>query len=248
MVYGDVLTLGKKERYSIALEATYLKLLNESIDMDTGEGGLLHPVFIVLSYCDSNFDKVVTTFVKTETYWHSAISFGPSLKYMYSFNYGEYKANPIVGGLSFENIEGYQKNYPDADLYVACILLDDEKYKALQKALRFYIVNKKKTRYDFPNILRMHFTRKTKNTMKLNLVCSTFIDTILKYAGIDLNQGMVTNLVRPDDLIARNGEKQFKVFDGKVTDYNPIVAKKLVEKMVDDRSYEFFDKSYPIIA
>lgn len=241
MVYGNVLSLSEQEN-------TYLNLLTESIDMDTGEGGLLQPVFIALSYCDSKFDKVVNTFVKTETYWHSAIGFGPSLRYMYSFNYGEYDANFIKGGLAFESIDGYIKEYPNADFYVCCILLDEEKYHKLKLALRYYITHKSKTRYDFPNILRMHFTRKTRNTMKLNHVCSTFIDAILKQAGIDLNQGMVTNLVRPDNLIARNGEKQFKIFEGKVVDYDPMAAKRMVEKMVDDKSYEFFDKAYPAMT
>lgn len=224
----------------------YIDILNEDeketkkIDPDEGYGADLRPVFIVLVYSDSTFDKVAEKFVKDQEYWHAAISFGPALTHCYSFNFGEANANKFKGGLSFENLQLYQ-SHKNGTMEVNVIFLSESTFKRLKKTLDYYIKNKEKTRYSFINLLYSLFGKKTKNGLKPNLVCSTFVDTILKSVNVDLNNGKQTNLVKPDDLKKRKeNKKQFKVFDGKVIRYNVEKVKKKVEELASNLKNNFF--------
>lgn len=222
----------------------YSNFLNEAINIDTGAGGKLYPVFIVLLYSDSDFDHVAEKFVKNQKYWHAAIGFGPSLSRTYSFNFGEAEANKFKGGLSYENFNFYKEAHPTGTMQVSCILLSTVKYNKLKAVLDYYIQNKEKTRYSFINLVYSLFGKSTKNGLKMNLVCSTFVDTILKSINVNVSNVNKTNLVKPDDLMATNEkEKQFKVYEGKIVDYNPEKVASIVEKMYNDKSNSYFNKS-----
>lgn len=224
----------------------YIDILQEAeekkIDADEGYGSDLRPVFIILLYSDTTFDHIAEKFVKNQDYWHAAISFGPALTHCYSFSFGEANANKIKGGLSFENIKMYSE-HETGTMEVNCIFLDEEKFKELKEVLNYYIKNKEKTKYSFANLLYSLFGKKTKNGTKFNLVCSTFVDTILKSVKIDLNKGKQTNLVKPDDLKKKKeNKKQFKLFEGKIIKYKVEEVKKKVEKLAADLKNNFFSK------
>ena len=221
----------------------YLDILNEKIDMDEGYGAKLRPVFIVLLYSDSDFDHKAEKFVKNQTYWHAAMGFGPALSKTYSFNFGEANANKFKGGLSFESFDFYKTEHPTGTMEVSCILLGPRKYKALKETLNYYIEHKEKTKYSFINLLYSLFGHKTPNdNRKLNLVCSTFVDTILKSININIGH-QYTNLTKPDDLKAEKHEKQFKVFEGNIVDYKPNVVARKVEKMANNENNNYFKKN-----
>ena len=220
-----------------------MDILNEKIDMEEGYGAKLRPVFIVLLYSDSNFDHMAEKFVKNQKYWHASIAFGPGLSKCYSFNFGEANANKFKGGLSFESLDFYKHEHPTGTMEVSCILLGSRKYKALKETLDYYIKNKEKTKYSFINLLYSLFGHKTPNGNKFNLVCSTFVDTILKSADIKIGNDS-TNLTKPDDLRAdEKREKQFKVFEGKIVDYRPNTVAKRVEKIANDENNNYFKKT-----
>ena len=218
------------------------ELVNEKIDMDEGFGGKLRPVFIVLTYSDSRFDHVAEKFVKNQKYWHAAIGFGPSLSRTYSFNFGEASTNKFKGGLSFESMKFYQEEHPTGTCEISCIFLTPYKYKKLKATLDYYLRNKQKTRYSFINLLYALFGKSTKNGLKMNLVCSTFVDTILRSVDINISGGKHTNLTKPDDLKVGKHEKQFKVFEGKLLDYDPKKVAEKVEELSNDVNSDFFNK------
>lgn len=219
----------------------YTNILTESIDEDEGFGNILRPVFIVLLYSDSNFDHLAEKFVKNQKYWHAAISFGPSLKYCYSFAYGENNANKITGGLSFESIDFYKKEHPTGTMEVSCVVLGKDKYNKLKETLNYYIKNKEKTKYDFINLLRALFGKATPDGNKFNLVCSTFVDTILKSIDINISKTKAINLTKPDDLRAmRKNEKQFKVYSGLIKNYPIDKVTDKVDKLTQDINNDYF--------
>lgn len=219
----------------------YKNILNEAIDKDEGFGNILRPVFIVLLYSDSNFDHVAKKFVKGQKYWHASLSFGPSLKYCYSFNFGEANANKITGGLSFESLEFYKKEHPTGTMEVSCIVLGKDKYDKLKETLNYYIRNKEKTKYDFVNLLRSLFGKATSDGNKFNLVCSTFVDTILKSVDINISKAKAINLTKPDDLRAmRRNKKQFKVYSGNIINYNVDKVTDKVDKLTQDANNNYF--------
>lgn len=218
-------------------------IVSEKVDMDDGFGGKLRPVFIVLLYSDSNFDHVAEKFVKNQKYWHAAIGFGPSLSRTYSFNFGEANANKIKGGLSFESMQFYKDEHPTGTMEVSCIFLSPYKYKKLKATLDYYLRNKEKTRYSFVNLLYSLFGKAKKNGLKMNLVCSTFVDTILRSVDVNISGIKHTNLVKPDDLRKRENEKQFKVFEGMIKDYDPKKVQEKVSKLSDDVNNDYFKKN-----
>lgn len=222
----------------------YKNILLETIDKDEGFGNILRPVLIVLLYSDSNFDHVAEKFVKGQKYWHAALSFGPSLKHCYSFNFGEADANKRKGGLSFESLDFYKKEHPTGTMEVSCIVLGKDKYDKLKETLNYYIRNKEKTKYDFVNLLRSLFGKATPDGNKFNLVCSTFVDTILKSVDVNISKAKAINLTKPDDLRAmRRNEKQFKVYSGNIVNYNVNKVTDKVDKLTQDANNNYFKET-----
>lgn len=222
-------------------EQEFIDILNEKMDMDEGFGSKLRPIFVVLVFADSMFDKIAEKFVKEQEFWHAAISFGPALSNCYSFNFAKDSTNAITGGLSFESIDFYKKNCPNGDLQVGAIFVDQAKFKKVKEALDFYLRNKQKTKYSWINLLYSYLGKSTKDGLNFNQVCSTFVDSILKFASIDLNNKH-TNLVKPDDLKNTNEKNYFKVFSGKITSYDAIEVKNRSEQLANKVSNNYFKK------
>lgn len=219
-----------------------MMIAKEGLHMITGNGCQYHPVFIVLLYSDSTFDHVAEKFVKNQEYWHASIGFGPALSTLYSFNFGEAEANKLKGGLSYESMDFYQREHPTGNVCVSCIFLTQQRYQKLRETLNYYIKNKKKTRYSFINLVYSLFGKVKTSKKNLSLVCSTFVDTILKSVDVRLND-KPTNLVKPDDLKSGHSEKEFVVFKGRIKDYDAEEASKIVEKMANDKTYSYFNKT-----
>ena len=220
----------------------YDDIINEKIDADEGYGAKLRPVFIVLLYSDSTFDKIAEKFVKGQKYWHASIGFGPALSKCYSFNFGEAYANRFKGGLSFESIDFYKREHPTGTMEVSCIFLSKFKYDKLKATLNYYIENKEKTKYSFINLIYSLFGKQTKDK-KFNLVCSTFVDTILKSINVKISDAKSINLTKPDDLMKQEkNEKQFKIFEGKIKDYNTRSVIRKVEKLANDVNNNYFKR------
>ena len=214
--------------------------VEEAVDVDEGHGGKLRPVFIVLMYSDSTFSHTADKFVKNQKYWHAAMGFGPSLSRTYSFNFGEANANKFKGGLSFESLEFYKEEHPTGTMEVSCIFLTPARYRKLKDTLDYYLRNKEKTRYSFINLLYSLFGHKTKNGLKMNLVCSTFVDTILRSINVNVtDKNKNTNLTKPDDLRARH-EKQFKIYEGPIPGYNVEKAHAKVNELSEDVNNDWF--------
>lgn len=206
----------------------YGKLLLEKLNIDTGEGNKLQPVFIVCLLTDSGFKKVATKILKEDKYWHVSVGFGPSLSTLYSFNYNNSKekaddmeANESKGGITRESLEHYMKYDPECTIQVNCVFIEKDKYEALKKVLNYYLENKDKTRYSMINLINCLTTKfKLKdNNQKLHMICSQFVDTILKAADVNITDKN-SNIVRPNDLTNnKKDEKQFLIYEGRCDGY-----------------------------
>ena len=160
----------------------------------------------------------------------------------YSFNFGEAYANRFKGGLSFESIDFYKREHPTGTMEVSCIFLSKFKYDKLKATLNYYIENKEKTKYSFINLIYSLFGKQTKDK-KFNLVCSTFVDTILKSINVKISDAKSINLTKPDDLMKQEkNEKQFKIFEGKIKDYNTRSVIRKVEKLANDVNNNYFKR------
>jgi hypothetical protein len=70
------------------------------------------------------------------------------------------------------------------------------------------------------------------------LVCSEFVDTILKYANIDIS-GKASANTRPDDLSTFHDKNNFfQVYEGKISQYNPRKIDAMIENLRQNTEYK----------
>jgi hypothetical protein len=235
MFYGAI-----EEEYNSFINEAVEFLINESIDRYEGFGALLRPIYVILLYSDTLFDKIGNRVLREKPdYWHAALAFAPGLDYCYSFNYMKDSTNLIKGGLSFESLDGYKQTNPDSIMQVGLILIGEEKYKRIKDLLYKFIKNKEKTKYGFIDLIYNYFKIPKQNKLSYSLVCSSFVDTILKYNDIYINKKPI-NLTRPDDLMYTDGKKYFQVFKGLVKDYNWKKVANITEELANNPENDFF--------
>ena len=212
-----------------------LQETNEDI-IDAKYHGPLKPVFILLTYCDTTFDRVAEKFVKNQTYWHATIGFDHKLTNCFSFNY-----NPKTKetGLMRENIETYKERYPNANCEISCFLINEGKFNKLRESLNYYILNKNNTKYDFLGLFFSQIGKHTKDRLKTKQVCSTFVYSLLKSIDIDF-ANKATNLIKPDDLIAKDRDKQFVVYKGKIKDVDQNSIYRKLYKLKSNIENDYF--------
>lgn len=217
-------------------------IIENDQNYEQGYGSHLRPIFVVLLYSKTLFDRIADKIVKGQNYWHAAISFDPTLNIFYSFNFnfGRDNTNKFKGGLSFESIKNYKEFCPTGNMELNCFFINEEKYNQLVENFNFYINNKEKTRYSFINLFFSLIGKKTKEGLKLNQVCSTFVDSLLK--SIDINvTNKPTNLVKPDDLMKKNMlRKQFIVYKGKIADFDEAIVIRRINKLIKNIKNDYF--------
>lgn len=190
----------------------------------------LYPIYIILVEGKTVFSDI-TKKITRGPFSHAAISLDEYLDDMYSFNLvnGENK----YGGLSNENI----KNYPqDNKLGVFAIFVKQKDLHTIQNVLEYYKKNRHKTSYSILNILALPFNKAIK--MDLNMICSEFVDNLLKLCNINITS-KESPLVTPNDLYrATNVNKKiYKLYDGPVNTYDYKYIKSKVFRLYDKGEY-----------
>lgn len=205
----------------------------EAVDPDEGWGNTLRPVFIVLCNARGWFAKMGDKFVKNQPYWHAGISFGPNLSTIYSFNIQDPHVN-FGGGLSFQSLDHYKKTMPEGDMQINCIFVTNATYNIIKSTLMHYIKNKQKTHYNYIALVKYLFGKPDpKNKPNLSVVCSQFVDILLKSANIDISH-KASNMTKPSDLRWNGDKKYFKLYDGKVKNFEPKEIYDEVDKYSSD--------------
>lgn len=182
------------------------------------ENSILEPIFIVLVHTGSLFGKAINWFKKSQ-YSHAGLSLSSTLEQIFTFGiHKDEKRND--NGLTVESLDDYTDKNGNANLLVLALFVDPQIKTKIEKALQFYINNKEKTKYSFKNIARIILNKTKESTYSLQMVCSQFVDSILKLCDINLNSKS-SNLVAPSDLEkADDGINMFVLFEGKKLNYD----------------------------
>jgi hypothetical protein len=191
----------------------------------------LYPIYIVMSFSGTVFGKIIRA-AKKCTYSHVGMALDSNLQEIYTF---KYNTKDSYNGFHIENLETYLNVSDEAIIDVIAIFVDKATRDRIQIVLKDFIDKRARTRYNFGNLLNILFDRvKSNDPENLKLVCSQFVDTVLKLANIDLT-GKSSNLVIPQDFhIVANKPKVFKVFEGLAKEYN--------ERKVEGLFYTLFRK------
>ena len=216
----DEINVGKDNRFS--------KYWKEPIQESSSSN--LHPVFIVTTYTYTPFGKAVRA-VTNDTYTHSSLGLDSSLSKLYSFNASSSVSINGRNGLSLESIEQYINDSKDSIMQVSAVFLKDKYFSKLSNNLDWLLDNMEYTGYDFSNILNVLTGRKHESD-NLKMICSEFVDRMFKIINIDIT-GKSSNLVTPEDLSKiTNNPKVYKLYEGKISDYNYKKIKKKIESLI----------------
>lgn len=192
-----------------------------AIEEAVNDTSLLAPVFIVFVKSDTFFNKVVTAVTKGK-FGHVSIGFDVGLKSLYSYSVNQ-------GGFSHESIDKYKDV---SQLKVYCMLLKKSSVAKIKQTIRSYAQNEKNTDYSFLNLITIPLKIEYKSDT--NMVCSQFVDAMLKIGKMDLTK-KDSSLIGPKDLyskIVRN-KKLYKIYDGVIQKYNPSKVKSFLKSITD---------------
>ena len=206
------------ERYQLDFInlSNYNTNIEEKSELDLEDEVTLEPVYIVLSYSGTFFGKIINKWTNS-SYSHAGISLSATLSEIYSFNiYPEKHEN----GLVIESLDDYNDKSGNANILVMAIFVNPIIKKRLEKNLKWYMMNQKSTKYSIKNIVRIVFNRENNSSYSLQMVCSQFVDMILKMSNINITN-KPSNLVSPGDLFKSTDRANiFILFEGKKRNYD----------------------------
>lgn len=192
----------------------------------------LYPVYLICTFTYTTFGSVISKFTDS-SYSHAAIGFDSSLKKLYSFNVSH--TNKNTGGLSFESIDQYKQDSDKSRILVQVVFLTKEKYTKLKNNLDWYIANYNKSHYSITNIFNIVVGRTKEYTKyNLNMICSQFVDVILKLSDVNLID-KPSNLVTPKDISAISNPRVYKMYEGLAKEYNPNKVKNMVLSLINNK-------------
>ena len=168
-------------------------------------------LYVILSRTETGFGRAIRRFTKCY-YNHSAISFEPELRYLYSFSRRAYDL-PLSASLVRETAEMYtlsQKYNPD--IAVFCIPLPERTFRLLRRSV-YLKYRDGDYLYNIPSacswpILKGCATPKAHT-------CSEFTASVLRQAGIYLSRPDYT--YHPEDFY--NLLSEYLIYQGGMLDY-----------------------------
>lgn len=216
------------ESYSEKTDFIDLREMDSSADITTivedAKQDDLYPVYIVLVEGTSVFSKGIKL-VTNGTYSHAAIAFDPSLNEIFSF--GVLGNKKMSGGFVVEDIANYPK---ENHLGVFTIFVKKPDYDAIVDKVDWFKKNAESTSYSYKNILTYLFHIPYNNDKKM--ICSQFVDRILKIAHIDLTN-KDSSMVNPNTFkkITSTNKKIYILFENLVKLYDSSRIKRLITSL-----------------
>ena len=189
----------------------------------------LYPVYIVLSWTNTAFGKLIR-FVKNSTYTHAGITLDSDLTNILTFKYGA-----GYNGFCMENLAQYIKTYEDCQIEVLCLFVDKDRIKELKNSIKYYEQNSQGTRYGFKNLFNVVFNKKkTFTEYDTEMICSQFVDHILKLSDINITK-KANNLVIPQDYVtvAVENPKVYKLYEGFGKQYSDRRTESIIKNLID---------------
>ena len=194
--------------------------LDKSIDNNE-----ISPVYIILDKGKKFYSDWISHFTNSE-YTHASIGFDADMSQNYTY---------LANGFSNETID----SYGDDDITVYTFFVSKEVSNKLKTSVQDFKDNAKKSVYDFRRMFDYLVDNTKRKTSKYAQVCSTFVDNILRSAGIGITK-ITRGIVSPKDIhdsMKENKGKIYKVYDGPAKKYN---ASKIRGKLVNLRKTSKF--------
>lgn len=179
------------------------------------------PLYVVLNYTGTGFGKLINKYTNG-IYSHAAISLDADMSRLYSFN--------IRGnGFSLESIKDYLKENKDSTMAIYTLFINKKDLLTVKTKLDYFLLNKKRTRYSILNIIGLLVNKPVE--LYNDMICSQFVDHILKSIDIDITNKH-SGLVTPNDLYISLNPNIYKLYEGKISEYNYKKVEKLKNVLI----------------
>lgn len=226
---------------------------NESEAIQESKKQKLHPISVVLVRGDSKFSDLIVK-VTNGPFSHSALCIDNDFKRLYSFNAHHYSNED--GGFSLEDIKYYPQ---DNNIAVFTFFVDDKQYNKINDNIQSLLYDIQNTKYSMLTAITIPF-KKINLNMNAKMICSQFVDKMLKLANIDIT-GMDSSKVTPNYLYSCSigNSKIYKIYEGPAKDFNYNKATKFVDslsrksKSINESADIFYEYTigqylYPVVS
>ena len=193
----------------------------------------LSPVFIITTFTNTIPGQLITKFTDC-IYSHAGISLESKLDRIFSFNLGS-KERP-GGGFSLESLSSYVSDNKDGIMKLSCIFVKKEDISKIKFALDKTLANVKNSRYSIANIINIIINRAVDTKDDLSMICSQFVDHVLKTADIDITHKS-SNLVTPADFAKNTSDRLYTLYEGKIIEYKESKINKIIESLKNKAVY-----------
>lgn len=188
----------------------------------------LYPIFVVMSFSNTFFGYA-ERLIKNVTYSHVGLAVDSNLKEIFTFAFSK-EAN----GLTIDTLDKYIKRSKDkAVISVMAVFVDGETRDNIYRSLNDINNKRYRTSYNFGNIINI-LKNKPQDfpyPENMSLVCSQFVDIILKLSDINLVDKS-SNIVLPQDFHIRNNPRVYKVYEGLCTEYDEKKVEELIKTLL----------------
>ena len=185
---------------------------------ESTENAKIKPIFLIQSYGAKWYSKIIKDFSKGP-YSHIAISIDPKLKKIYSF---------YDKGFEVESFDKYIQTTPNGTVSIYCMFVSNEDYDIIDNKIDYFLKNIRKTKYNWFGLLKIMMNRPGMSENKL--VCSQFVDLMLKCIDIDLTN-KDSSLVTPNDFKLSEKTAVYLLYDGPCKNLTDSTIKDVLNKV-----------------
>ena len=203
---------------------------NDFFKMEAVDSTKVSPVFFIFTQGKTPISKAIKKATDSE-YSHISISFDPSLDNMYSFGVGSFRK---------ESIHDAKRKDLDIDVYGTFITKNG--VDAMQDMCSDFISNMKKTKFDYPALIKKLFGSDKKDNTGYKQICTTFVNKLLGEAGTNLSE---KNIPSPEEMRENAQAKEdqiFQLYTGNSKDYKRKAAADKLKKMGKDAKAKAFNE------
>lgn len=203
---------------------------NDFFQQEAVDSTSVSPVFFVFTKGNSAISKAIKKATDSE-YSHISISFDASLDNMYSF-----------GGTSFRKESIHDNKRKDLDIEVYGTFISKDGVESMKDMCADFISNMKKTKFDYPALVKKLFGSDKKDNSGYKQICTTFVNRMLGVVGGSLSE---KNIPSPEEMregaIAKS-DQIFQLYTGNSKDYNRKKAADKLKSMGKDPKSKKFDE------
>lgn len=196
---------------------------------------------IYLAILDTS--SIVATSIKAvkNTPWtHVCLSLDTGLHkmYTYSIHFDERKDN----GFSYEDIDHDFPKNNKSKLNLVVMFIPEKAKKKIESVLKWFVANKGNTQYDIEDFYYFIVNKAKNSKNELAMVCSQFVDYVLRIANVNKDVGKPSNLILPADFVSYIDNKTvFSVYEGLISKYKKEPIDKKVSALI--RNFGFNKKN-----